>query len=91
MVKASGDAGADMVTDLVNLITVGVIPAEQELRTIAKCCKGKSDSLALERGNQRGLKSTDQRLKIAERIIVKLIRQQMDNFYSCRKTVWLLR
>ena len=46
MVKAAGEAGVDLITDLVNQITVeGVIPAEWELSTIVNCYKRKSDSL----------------------------------------------
>ena len=46
MVKAAGEAAVDLITDLVNQITVeGVIPAEWELSTIVNCYKRKSDSL----------------------------------------------
>ena len=46
MVKAAGEAGVDLITDLVNQITIeGVIPAEWELSTIVNCYKGKSNSL----------------------------------------------
>ena len=37
MVKAAGEAGVDMITDLVNQTIVGVIPAEWELNTIVNC------------------------------------------------------
>ena len=77
MVKAAGEAGVDMITDLVNkLIIEGVIPAVWELGFIANCYKGKED--ALERRNYRGLKLTDHIRKISERVVEKLIRQQVD-------------
>ena len=73
----AGEAGADMITDLLNrLIAEGVNPAEWELSTIANCYKGKGSSL--EKGNYTELKLTDQILKIADRIIEKLIRRQVD-------------
>ena len=75
MVKAGGEAGVDMITGLVNQIIVeGVIPSEQELRFIVNCYKRKGD--ALERGNYRRLKLTDQFLNVAERVTEKLIRKQ---------------
>ena len=43
-----------------------VIPGEWELSTIVNCHKGKGD--ALEGENYRGLKLTDQILKVAESI-----------------------
>ena len=64
-----------MTTDLVNQIIVRVIPAERELSTIVNCNKSKGDSS--ERGNYRGLKSTDQIMKTTEKIMEKLIRQQV--------------
>ena len=66
-----------MIVDLVNQINVHrVVPGEWKLSTITNCCEGKGD--ALEGGNYRGLILTDQLLKIAERVIKKLIRQQVD-------------
>ena len=56
-----------IVTDLVNHITVGFIPAEWQLSFITNCYKRKADFL--ERRNYVGLKWTDQILKIAEIII----------------------
>ena len=72
MVKVSGKAESEMIIGLVSQIIVDVIPAEWKLSTIVNCDKGKRDSL--QRGNYRELKLTDQILKIAERIIDKLIR-----------------
>ena len=64
VVKTIWETGADMITDLVNQIAVGVFPAEWERNAIVHCCIGKWDSL--EKQNYRGLKLTDQILKIAE-------------------------
>ena len=76
MVKAAGEAGVDMIIDLVNHIIVeGVIPPEWELRSIVNYHKGKCDSL--ERGHFRGLKLADQILEIAKKIVKKLIKQQV--------------
>ena len=77
MVKVAGETGVVMILDLVNQIIVeGVIPVERKLSTIKNCYKGKEYSI--ERGNYKGLKLTDQILRIAERTIEKFIRQQID-------------
>ena len=76
MVKATGKAGVGMITDLLNQIIIeGVIPAEWKLSTVVNCYQGKSGSL--ERGNYREVKLTVQIMRI-DRIIEKLIRQQVD-------------
>ena len=54
MARTGGEAGVDMITDLVNPTIVGVIPAEWELNTIVNCDAGKGDFL--ERGKYRGMK-----------------------------------
>ena len=86
MVKIAREAGVDVITDLVyQIIVKEVIPAEWELLyTVVHCCKGKCGFL--ERGDYRGLKLTDQILKIAERIIEKFIRQQreIDEMVLCQ-------
>ena len=64
------------MTDLLNQIIVGVLGAEWELSTTVNCYKEKGDSL--EKENYRGLELTDQILKIADRIIEKFMRQQVD-------------
>ena len=77
MLKAAGEPGVDMITSLVNQSTVErVIPAEWELTTIVNCFKGKDNSL--KRENYKRLKLTDLSLKIAEKIIEKVIRQKVD-------------
>lgn len=65
-VKVAGEAGVDMIIDLLNQIrALGVILAEWELATIVNCYKGKGDSS--ETGNHKGLRLTDQILHIAEK------------------------
>ena len=77
MVKAAEEDSVDMITDLINqIIREGVVPADWELSTIINCYKGKGD--ALERGNYRGLKLTDQVLKVMERVVEGLIRKQVN-------------
>ena len=69
--------GVDISTDIVNPIVVeGAIPAEWELSSVGNCYAGKRDFL--EKRNFRGLKLTDQILKIVQRIVDKLIRQQVE-------------
>ena len=55
MVKEAGEAGVDMITDLVKqIIVLGVIPVERELSTIEKHYYKRKDN-SLGRGNYRGL------------------------------------
>ena len=45
-VKVAGEAGVDMIIDLLNQIrALGVILAEWELATIVNCYNGKGDAL----------------------------------------------
>ena len=74
MIRAAGDMGASMIRDLaVEIIRDGNIPSDWEQSFIICLYKGKGD--ALERGNYRGLKLTEQVMKILERIVDGLIRQ----------------
>ena len=76
MVKAAEEDSVDMISDLINqIIREGVVPEDWELSTVVNCYKGKGD--ALERGNYRGLKLTDQVLKVMERVVEELIRKQV--------------
>ena len=68
MIRAAGDMGASMIRDL----TAAIIP-DWEKSFIVCLYKGMGD--ALERGNYRGLKLTEQVMKILERIVDGLIRQ----------------
>ena len=76
MVQAQGEAGADMISDLVNQIIVGVIPTEWKLSTFVNCYKEKGD--VLKRGNYWEPKFTDLIIRTAEKVIENLIRQQAD-------------
>ena len=66
--------GASMILDLAAaIIPDGKIPFDWEQTFIVCLYKGKGD--ALERGNYRGLKLTEQVMKVLERIVDGLIRQ----------------
>ena len=59
MIRAAGDMGASMIRDLaVAVIRDGKVPSDWEQSFIVCLYKGKGD--ALERGNYRGLKLTEQ-------------------------------
>ena len=74
MLRAAGDMGASMIRDLAAaIIRDGKVPSDWEQSFIVCLCKGKGD--ALERGNYRGLKLTEQVMKILERIVDGLIRE----------------
>ena len=74
MIRAAGDMGASMIRDLaVAIIRDGKVPSDWEQSFIICLYKGKGD--ALEKGNYRGLKLTEQVMKILERIVDGLIRQ----------------
>ena len=74
MIKAAGDTGATMIRDLATaIICDGKVPTDWEESFIVCLYKGKGD--ALDRGNYRGLKLTEQAMKILERIVDGLIRQ----------------
>ena len=74
MIKAAGDTGAIMICDLATaIIRDGKVPTDWEQSFIVCLYKGKGD--ALDRGNYRGPKLTEQAMKILERIADGLIRQ----------------
>ena len=74
MIIAAGDMGAAMIRDLATaIIRDGRVPTDWEQSFIVCLYKGKGD--ALDRGNYRGLKLTEQAMKILERIVDGLIRQ----------------
>ena len=74
MIRAVGDMGASMIRDLAAaIIRDGKVPSDWEQSFIVCLYKGKGD--ALERGNYRGLKLTEQVMKVLERIVDGLIRQ----------------
>ena len=77
MLKASGDEGVERIRELTEVVFAnGTIPADWEVSYILNLFKGKGE--ALDRNNYRGLKLTDQVMKLQERILVTLIRQMVD-------------
>ena len=74
MIRAAGEMGASMIPDLAAaIIHDGKVPSDWGQSFIVCLYKGKGD--ALERGNYRGLKLTEQVMKVLERIVDGLIRQ----------------
>ena len=74
MIRAAGDMGASMVSDLAAaIIRDGKVPSDWEQSFIVCLYTGKGD--ALERGSYHGLKLTEQVMKVQERIVDGLIRQ----------------
>ena len=72
MIRAAGDMGGSMIRELAAaIIRDGKVPSDWKQSFIVCFYKGKGD--ALERGNYRGLKLTEQ--VILERIVDGLIRQ----------------
>ena len=77
MMKAAGEDGAERMRELAETVfSNGVTPKDWEESYILSLFKGKGE--ALDRGNYRGLKLTDQVMKLLERIMVTLIRQMVD-------------
>ena len=76
MIRSEREAGIDMITELATHIIVdGVLLLEWEISISVKCHKGKRD--ALERNKHRELKFTDWLLEIVEKVIEKMMRQQL--------------
>ena len=68
MLKAAGEEGIELTRDLVEeVFSTGVIPKDWEESIILSLYKGKGE--ALDRGNYRGLKLTDQAMKLLERVL----------------------
>ena len=75
--KASGEIGIKLITDLANTMIRGEqAPQDWERSFIVNCYTGKGDALL--RGNYRGLKLLDQGMKVCERIINIIIREQVN-------------
>ena len=73
---ASGDIGTKLIMDIANSMIRGEqAPKEWENSFIINCYKDKGD--ALERGNYRGLKLHDQGMKVVERIVDTIAREQV--------------
>ena len=73
MIKAAGVTGATMIHELATAIIHGKVPTDCEQSFIVCLYKGKGD--ALDRGTYRGLKLTEQAMRILERVVDGLIRQ----------------
>ena len=74
MIRAASDTGTSMIRDLAAAIILdGKVPSGWEQSFIACLYKGKGD--ALKRGKYRGLKLTEQVMKVLERTVDGLIRQ----------------
>ncbi|XP_048759321.2 uncharacterized protein LOC125668926 [Ostrea edulis] len=66
MIRAAGDTGVSIIRDLTSSIFCdGKVPTDWEQSFIVCLYKGKGD--ALDRGNYRGLKLTEQVMKVLER------------------------
>ena len=77
MLAAFGEKGVDLLTRLTECVfSNGVIPTDWQESFILNLYKGKGD--ALERGNYRGLKLTDQVMKLAEHVLEIQIRQMIN-------------
>ncbi|KAI8481620.1 hypothetical protein Bbelb_406210 [Branchiostoma belcheri] len=76
MLQAGAEFMADQIASLTNaIIKEERIPNDWNLSYIINCYKGKGDPL--ERGNYRGLKLLDQVLKVVERVLEPMIREQV--------------
>ena len=76
IIRESGDMGVSMIRDLATaIICDGKVPSAREQSFTVCLYKDKGD--ALERGNYRGLKLTEQVMKVQERIVDTLIRQSV--------------
>ena len=72
MLKASGEEGVRLLRQLgEDVFSTGVIPEEWGQSTILNLYKGKGD--ALDRGNYRGLKLTEQVMKVLEAWLHKVV------------------
>ena len=72
MIRAAGDMGASMISDLAAaIIRDGKVPSDWEQSFNVCLYKGNGD--ALERGNYRGLKLTEQVMKILGGLIRQLV------------------
>ena len=91
MIRAAGETGVSMIRDLAAaIIHDGKVPSDWEQSFIVCLYKGKGE--ALERRIYRGLKLTEQIMKVLERIVDGLIRQLVSiddskfGFVRCRGT-----
>jgi hypothetical protein len=77
MLKASGEEGITMLRHLIEkAFSEGVTPRDWEESCIINLYKGKGD--VLDRRSYRGLKLTDQAMKLMERILDTFIRRMVN-------------
>ena len=77
MLKAAGDEGVTLLKQLTDeVFSSGEIPKDWEESIILNLFKGKG--AALERGNYRALKLTDQVMKLLERVLDSYIRKMVN-------------
>ena len=77
MLKASGEEGVELATQLAEAVFgSSEIPKDWEESFILNFFKSKGE--ALDRGNYRGLKLTDQVMKLLEHVLDPLIRNMVD-------------
>ena len=77
MLKATGEEGVELARELTEAVfSSGEIPADWEESYIQNLYKGKGE--AIDRGNYRGLKLTDQVLKMVERVLESSIREMVN-------------
>ena len=76
MIKAAGEDGVTLLRDLASaIIRNGKVPSDWEESIVISLYKGKGD--ALNRGNYRGLKLTEQVMEVLEWIVDSLIRDMV--------------
>ena len=76
MLKAAGSKGIDFLRELIkSVMKHDKIPEDWEMSFILNLYKGKGD--ALNRGNYRGLKLTEDMMKVMERIVDRMIREMI--------------
>ena len=77
MLKATGEPGIEQLRALTeSVFNNGTIPKDWEESYLINLYKGKGDALV--RGNYRGLKLTDQVMKLQERVMVHFIREMVN-------------
>ena len=77
MLKAAGEEGLEKLRLLAEMVfSSGEIPKDWEESLLLNLYKGKGD--ALDRGNYRGLKLTDQVMKLLELVLDSSIRKMVN-------------
>ena len=77
MLKAAGEDGVELARQLMEeIFCSGEVPADWEESFILNLYKGKGE--ALERGNYRGLKLTDQVMKLMEHVMEFYVRRMVN-------------